>query len=889
MLKISWFFVVLVAVLGCHSSSDHSEFQSGWQTIPNQTWIGPDFWANRLQDWQIINGRLECLSEDLPMRTVHITTRRLSEDTGHFRTSVLLGAIDFSEKFSEDAASGFLIGAGAHLDYRAAAIIHHSPGPSGGLFCGINGRGCLFIRDFSDSNRVLKKQVKGSGYPHNVKLMVAIHPSGDKYSLEISASGLKKGAEPSRLEMRNMDAQRFIGNLALVSHAGKGEGGRFWFQNWEMTGDKLKAYPHRHCGPVLSSQYTLSKGILKLTAQLMPLAEEISHKVIFQIKNGNRWKTLAQAPIHPEGYTATFRVTDWNAAQDTPYRLLYDLPGNHGNPQSYKWGGMIRHDPLEKENIVVAAFTGNHNVTRSVKWHGVDGGYFPWNWGLWFPHEQLVAHVNSQKPDILFFSGDQVYEGASPTVADFKYVWKDYLYKWYLWCWAFRDLTATIPAIIIPDDHDVYHGNVWGCGGKATQKGLRGARAQDSGGYKMTPAWVNMVQRTQTSHLPDPFDAEPVLQGINVYYTDVLWGGVSFAVLEDRKFKSAPKPLLPQARVWNGWASNPDFKIKTEADAPGACLLGDRQLNFLETWAADWSGGTWMKAVLSQTIFANVATLPRGSLNGSVIPSLNILPEGEYAADDTPVSDMDSNGWPQTGRNQAVRTIRKGFAVHIAGDQHLGSTIQYGVDDWGDAGYALCTPSIANFWPRRWYPSEPGANRRQGMPLYSGDFEDGFGNKMTVFAVSNPHTCSYKPRALHNLAPGYGIVRFHKQSRKIVFENWPIWSNPARNGKPYPGWPVIASQLENYGRKAVAWLPRLKVEGLSNPVVQVVDVSNGEIVYTLRIEGSEFRPGVFHQGAYTVHIGEPGTEHMQRLENVSTIDSDNGAVIRVQFPDRRLD
>ncbi len=36
-----------------------------------------------------------------------------------------------------------------------------------------------------------------------------------------------------------------------------------------------------------------------------------------------------------------------------------------------------------------------------------------------------------------------------------------------------------------------------------------------------------MVQRVQTSHLPDPFDPTPVLQGIGVYYTDLQWGGVS--------------------------------------------------------------------------------------------------------------------------------------------------------------------------------------------------------------------------------------------------------------------------------------------------------------------------------------------------------------------------
>ena len=34
-------------------------------------------------------------------------------------------------------------------------------------------------------------------------------------------------------------------------------------------------------------------------------------------------------------------------------------------------------------------------------------------------------------------------------------------------------------------------------------------------------------------------------------------------------------------------------------------------------------------------------------------------------------ADFDANGWPQTGRNRALRAMRKAFAFHIAGDQHL--------------------------------------------------------------------------------------------------------------------------------------------------------------------------------------------------------------------------
>jgi hypothetical protein len=159
------------------------------------------------------------------------------------------------------------------------------------------------------------------------------------------------------------------------------------------------------------------------------------------------------------------------------------------------------------------------------------------------------------------------------------------LHKWYMFGWSYRDLFRHVPAAFIPDDHDVYHGNVWGEGGKhaPTEEGW-GAVAQDQGGYKMRPEWVNDVQVAQTSHLPDPYDPTPVEQGIGVYYTGWDYGGVSFAILEDRKFKSAPANVLPaEARVVNGWIQNPDFDVREHRDPPGAELLGARQMAFWTT------------------------------------------------------------------------------------------------------------------------------------------------------------------------------------------------------------------------------------------------------------------------------------------------------------------
>ena len=398
----------------------------------------------------------------------------------------------------------------------------------------------------------------------------------------------------------------------------------------------------------------------------------------------------------------------------------------------------------------------------------------------------------------------------------------------------------------------------------------------------MPPEWVNMVQRTQTSHLPDPYDPTPIQQGIGVYYCQMNYGGISFAVIEDRKFKSAPKMLLPEAKIWNGWPQNRNFNVREEADVPGAKLLGDRQLEFLRDWAADWSNGTWMKVVLSQTIFAN--TLPAREMSDVNVPKLRILEEGEYPGNDKPVTDLDSNGWPQTGRNKALREMRRGFAFHLAGDQHLGSTIQYGVEDWHDAGFAFCVPAVSNVWPRRWCPSEPGANRKPGSPKHMGDFEDGLGNKMTMHAVSNPVYTGLKPSRLYDRATGYGIVRFNRKNRQITIECWPRLSDPSKPAaRQYPGWPVTANQMDNYGRKASAYLPTVEVTGMTDPVIQVIDEDNGEIVYTLRIKGHTFRPKVFKAGTYSVKVGKPETERFKTLRGLKSLPPGKTKTVTVKF------
>ena len=856
---------LLASSLCTKESEPLNKFNHHWPDNINRTWLGPDFWANRLQDWEINDGRIYCLVSDRN-RNVNLLTCRLSENNGDFSVSVTTGLVNTESEPSDNNWIGMRIGAkGEFNDYRDDAIYGK------GLNLGVTTKGDLFIGE-PDVKHNGNAQALKLHLEKGIILKVTGKQNGNDYHLVLEAFSQETGESLARIGKDGLSPDDLRGSLALVSNFPEAEKTReessCWFDNWSITGEKITCFPERRFGPILFSQYTLTDGILKMTVQMPPVCNKDGKKVILEIKeHDGSWKTIGESVINEYSRTANIRVENWDFSSDIPYRLSFKLLTQNNKLENFFREGIIRKEPYDKNVIVVAAFTGNND--------------------LGFPNNDLVQAIKYHDPDLLFFSGDQIYESVAGFGVQRSPIDKamlDYLRKWYLYGWAYGDLLRDRPSVSIPDDHDVYHGNIWGAGGKATPPGLSGNAAQDMGGYKMPHEWVKMVERTQTGHLPDPFDPTPVKQGIGVYYTELQYAGISFAIIEDRKFKSAPGPLLPEARIDNGWAQNRKWNAATQGDVPGAVLLGQRQLDFLDRWAQDWSGQTWMKVVLSQTIFANVATLPKSEYHDRNVPRLSILNEGEYPPDDRPVQDMDSDGWPQTGRNNAIKVMRKGFALHIAGDQHLGSTIQYGVDQWHDGGFALCVPAISNIWPRRWFPAEPGKNRKSDAPKYTGDFLDGFGNKITVYAVSNPVFTGKKPSNLYDRATGYGIVRFNKDTRDITIECWPRFVDPSKpDAKQYNGWPVKINQLDNFGKEAVAYLPEIVVEGTTDPVIQVIDETNKEIVYTLRINGNRFRPKVFKKGKYTIKVSDPDKELEKVLKEVASVSKDSDEQITVKL------
>ena len=257
-----------------------------------------------------------------------------------------------------------------------------------------------------------------------------------------------------------------------------------------------------------------------------------------------------------------------------------------------------------------------------------------------------------------------------------------------------------------------------------------------------------------------------------------------------------------------------------------------------------------MKAVLSQTAFCGAVHM-----------------HGKH--DERLLADLDCNGWPQTARNRALEEIRRAWAVHLCGDQHLAVVVKNGIRDFGDGPYAFTSPALVNtIYGRWWHPldEKPGPHPVPGSPLpWTGDFHDGLGNKISMLAYANPPDIQDERQR----GDGYGLVRFDKRTRRITFECWPRFAD-ARQGDQaqFPGWPVTVAMDANDGRKVAGYLPELVFEGGDSPVVQVVEAGSGDIVYTVRAQGGRFQPRVYAPGRYTVRIGRdrPDGPELRDLE-----------------------
>ncbi len=258
---------------------------------------------------------------------------------------------------------------------------------------------------------------------------------------------------------------------------------------WKRAAGTAPARPRQGAGPatpappmdvprdqvVAFAVYLHHSGVLKMTAQLYPLKPEEERAARLELLQNGKWIEAARAEVLYPGWDAHFRIEAWDGSRDVKYRV------RHGETAMFE--GTIRRDPIEKDEIVVANMSCNSSRTTGLR-------------------PEIIDNLKYQDPDLLFFAGDQTYRHTEHTAG------------WIEFGLQFREVLRDRPAICIPDDHDVGHGNLWGENGKQSK-----ISGDADGGYRYPVEYVNQVQRQQSWHLPDPVDPAPVDRGITVYFT----------------------------------------------------------------------------------------------------------------------------------------------------------------------------------------------------------------------------------------------------------------------------------------------------------------------------------------------------------------------------------
>ncbi|MEX2566978.1 MAG: alkaline phosphatase D family protein [Cyclobacteriaceae bacterium] len=804
-----------------------TEFDDDFGDVNDRVWIGEKYWAIPMEDWRVKDERLEFVGVEKFSR-VNLLTTVINEGNGEMVVAVELGLMQGEIGPKKNGSAGFSIGIKDDLDPDVKSACYFGTG----INAGVSTKGFLFIEDQSTP---LPENFDFSAFT------LKINGKRENHSTHLTLSCQSKDGNVTEVTyQRDKDIP---GLVALVNNLEQKEGRPFWFRNIKISGSKIGRRPKNSFGPILWAMYTLSKETVRIAAQMPPLGVDDNKDLELYFKKKGGWQKVLTQKIDDSACVAHFQIDNWNSEIEVPYQLIYNNQGTR-----YSYNGTIRKEP----------------GGRPLKFGGLTCQH-----ANGYPYGPLVRNLMKHDPDLLYFSGDQLYEGNGGYPIK-RQPEQDailsYLGKWYMFGWAFGHIMRDRPTICTPDDHDVFQGNLWGEGGKKISFDEWEKSKKDAhGGYVQTPKMVNVVAQTQCGHMPAPYHPDPLKSGIRTWYTDVLYGRVSFAVISDRMFKSGPD------RIRGGEGRIDHIKeplSENELESPHLKLLGDPQMEFLGHWINDWKGAE-MKVLLSQTIFSNPATH-----HGNTKMFLH--------------GDMDSGGWPKRKRDDVLRLIRKGFSFHINGDQHLPFLVQYSLDEGRDAGWSFCTPAISTGYPRWGQPDKlnlPYTDRpSHGLPN-TGSYKDVFGNIHYIYAVGNPEDEFSKDnryKQAQSKSSGFGLITFNTQERTIKMEAFRFLAD---KDKPtaydqFPGWPLTISQTDNDGRIPLASLPLLEIDR-PGQVVKIIDEENKELINVLRVKGSSYQPKVYKNGTYTMLVGEG--QNVKEINGISSTGKKSEKVIKVKI------
>ena len=342
--------VTLLVFNGCKTG----EVRFDLDKTNDRVWLGADFWSVPLEDWKIENGRIECIGT-LSNSRVNLLTYRLI-GSGNLNVSFRFGML---EDGSTPGRTGIRLAMTDPTDtdnsYRSVCYFGQ------GIDVGVQTDGKLFINDQATD---LPSGFDYSKMTMNIKAV----SNEDEKELKVAVSD-RNGLES---ELTSTHIDNLQGMIAFVNYFSQGSMNemdvpKFWFDDIKMSGSMVEATPENAFGPILFSMYTLSKGIMKMSAQMPPLGVDDNKTVKLQLLKNSRWQDVFDFPVMNE----TIPIDFWQRARNNQdgYQLLLGRAGEDIYLGIFNWSDEAKTydlaafgagpQTLEARHSKVLEYTGN--------------------------------------------------------------------------------------------------------------------------------------------------------------------------------------------------------------------------------------------------------------------------------------------------------------------------------------------------------------------------------------------------------------------------------------------------------------------------------------------------------------------------------------------------
>ena len=234
--------LALVASTVCAAGA--GEFESNWAQTSDRVSIGPDWWANRVKDWRIHDGRLECVQPG--MRTAYLATRTLK---GDFRLSVRTGMLGKPDTLDDNTITGFLFSNMGEDDYKNPDLLRDFH-DTRKLLAGLDGEGRLIVFLGRDAAELGKKRL-ARHENEDIRLELRAVAVGKGYSLDFAAFDHKTGKLLDQLKLKgypeDLPAERLNGYVALTALSPPVTEGskprtavRYWYRDFRLSGKDVE-------------------------------------------------------------------------------------------------------------------------------------------------------------------------------------------------------------------------------------------------------------------------------------------------------------------------------------------------------------------------------------------------------------------------------------------------------------------------------------------------------------------------------------------------------------------------------------------------------------------------------------------------------------------------